>query len=65
MKYKHVLAVFLVGFIMQLFGSFGRIMHTAWANKSLTIGFGLMILAAIMLVVKILTVKNKNHFLNK
>lgn len=62
-KYKYLIASFIMGVAFQTIAAMMKIMHWANANLYLTISFWLIILALILLAVKVLTAKS--NFLNK
>jgi hypothetical protein len=65
MKYKYIIAFFLIGFIIQLFGGWAKLTHQSYAAKTLNVSFAIMIIAAVLALIKMLSTKNKDSFLNK
>ncbi len=64
-KYKYIIAVFIIGFVTGLFGFLQKILHTANADKILSIGFYIMATSGVVAVIKLIFSKNKNSFLDK
>jgi hypothetical protein len=65
MKYKHIISIFLLGILTYLFGAWSKLTHQAFAENTLLAGFCTMMLSAVLAIIKILTTKNKDSFLNK
>ena len=64
-KYKYIIAVFIIGFETELFGFLQKIIHASNADKLLTIDFYIMAMSGITAVIKLIFSKNKNSFLDK
>ena len=64
-KYKYIIAVFIVGFIINLFGALQKVLHYPNADKIMTIAFYIMATSGVVAVVKLIFSKNKNSFLDK
>lgn len=65
MKYKHIIAIFLLGVLVHQFGIWRKIMHYAGADIAITIGVSILCLALLLAIIKILFSKKKDDFLNK
>jgi hypothetical protein len=65
MKYKHIISLFLFGVIFQLYGGLTKIMHEANADMYLHLSTYIMVASIIIAIVKLLTTKGKDNFLNK
>ncbi len=65
MKYWLIIVVFLLGIITFIIGALFKLMH--WPNTSILLSCGaiLGVLAIILLIIKLLTNKNPDSFLNK
>ncbi|MFT3979784.1 MAG: hypothetical protein QM687_04885 [Ferruginibacter sp.] len=63
MKYKHILSIFILGFILQVLGAMLKITHAPGADNWLKVSAGIIILSAILLIIKLL--KSKEGILNK
>ena len=64
-KYRYIVAVFIIGFVTELFGFLQKIIHASNADKLLTIDFYIMAMSGITAVIKLIFSKNKNSFLDK
>jgi predicted membrane channel-forming protein YqfA (hemolysin III family) len=64
-KYKHIVALFIIGFIVNLFGALQKILHRANADMVFTIAFYTMATSGLIAVIKLLVTKNKDSFLDK
>lgn len=64
-KYKYIIAVFIIGFLINLFGALQKILHAPHADKILTVAFYIMIISGVTAVIKLIFSKNKNSFLDK
>ena len=64
-KYKYIIAVFIIGFVIGLFGFLQKILHAAGADKKLTIAFYIMAASGVVAVIKLIFSKSKNSFLDK
>ena len=65
MKYKHILSIFLIGVIVYLVGVVFKITHAPHANEIIVAAVTTMITAVVVAIIKILTTKNQDSFLNK
>ncbi len=50
-KYKHIIAIFIIGFIINLFGALQKILHTPIANMMFTIAFCIMATSGLVAVI--------------
>ncbi len=64
-KYKHIIAFFIIGFIINLFASLQKILHSPIANMMFTIAFCIMAASGLVAVIKLIATKDKNSFLDK
>ncbi|GGD28040.1 hypothetical protein GCM10011343_17800 [Flavobacterium orientale] len=68
MKNKQIIVLFILGFILTIFGSLLKIIHfeigPLTGNLILTIGMFTKIIAGIIFIFKLLS-NNDNNFLNK
>ena len=64
-KYRYIIAVFIIGFLAGLFGFLQKILHTANADKILTLAFYIMAVSGVVAVIKLIFSKSKNSFLDK
>jgi Na+/melibiose symporter-like transporter len=64
MKYKHIIAVFIIGYILKIVGAWAKITHQAYANAVISIAFIILIISCILLLIKVLFSK-KNSSLDK
>ena len=64
-KYKYIIAVFIVGFVINLFGALQKVLHYPNADKIMTIAFYIMATSGVVAVVKLIFSKSKNSFLDK
>jgi len=65
MKYKHIISIAVVGILINLFGAWAKLTHQAYADATLLISFCIIILSGLLLIIKMLTTKSKDSFLNK
>lgn len=65
MKYKHIIIIFILGFILIILGALFKILHWQFASELLTVGTFLKILSGILLILKLLTNKNYKDILNQ
>ncbi|WP_408075636.1 GldL-related protein [Flavobacterium rhizophilum] len=65
MKYITIIVLFLLGSIIMIVGALFKLMH--WPNSQLMLISAsiLQVIAVIILIIKLLTNKDKNSFLNK
>ncbi len=64
-KYKYIIACFIIGFVINLFGALQKILHSPNANSYLTIAFYIMAGSTVIATAKILFQKRKDSFLDK
>lgn len=64
MKVKHILILFLLAYIFESMGFHFKIMHLMGASTLLLISSTLKVIAAILGIWKVLTMKNYKDFLN-
>jgi len=64
-KYKYIIAVFIIGFVVNLFGALEKVLHAPKADKIMTIAFCIMATSAVVAVIKLIFSKNRNSFLDK
>jgi len=65
MKYKYIISLFIVGILFQIFGAWAKITHQAYGNTCLNVATIIMICSGVLAIIKILTAKSKDSFLNK
>lgn len=65
MKYRYILIVFILGFVITVIGALFKLMHWPGASLMLILGMLSEALAGIMLIIKIIKDQNPNGFLNK
>ncbi|MCH3884080.1 GldL-related protein [Tenacibaculum aquimarinum] len=65
MKFKHIIVIFILGFILIVLGALFKILHWQFASELLTAGTFLKIISAILLIWKLLTNKNYKDILNQ
>lgn len=65
MKYKHLIAIYLIGAIIGMAGALFKVMH--WPNGSdlLIVSTAIQVVAVICGVVKVLKDKDVKSFLNR
>jgi hypothetical protein len=63
MKYKYIIAIFLIGIIIQFIASLFKIMHYMNTGLLFIISTSIIVLALILGILKV--VLSKNEFLNK
>ena len=64
MKYKHLLVLFLVAFLADIFGAFFKIINLEFANSFLLIATAAQAIAVLLLIVKLIS-DEKTDFLNR
>jgi hypothetical protein len=64
MKIKHILIVYIIGFIFLTLGALLKILHYQYGPELLTIGTSLKILAGFLLIGKLITSDKFKEFLN-
>lgn len=69
MKTKHALIIFLIGFLINIFGGFFKITHWSFgdlsANIILAIGSFFQAIGVLLLLYKLFTSSEFKNFLNK
>ena len=65
LKIKHIISLGILGFIIMLFGYLKKIMHHPSADTLLNISYYTVTASAVLLLIKLLLNRDKNHFLNK
>lgn len=64
-KYKHIITLFIIGFVVNLYAGLQKILHTANADNLFKIAFFIMATSALLAILKLLSTKNKDSFLDK
>jgi uncharacterized membrane protein YdcZ (DUF606 family) len=64
-KYKYIIAVFIIGFVINLFGALQKVLHYPNADKIITVAFYIMAASAVTAVIKLIFSNHKNSFLDK
>lgn len=64
-RYKHVIAVLVLGFVIGFIGAWAKILHFSWSNYVLTASMFIKVIAGVLLIIKLITDKTSNNFLNK
>lgn len=64
MKVKHIIIIFLLGYILELLGGYFKIMQLMGAREVFTIAISLKVVAAVLGIWKMFTIKNTNDILN-
>ena len=64
MKVKHIIILFLLGYILELLGGYFKIMQLMGAPEVFTVAISLKVLAAVLGVWKMFTIKNSNDIIN-
>ncbi len=64
-KYKYIIALFIIGFILNFYASLLKILHAPNADFVFKIAFSLMAISGILAVAKLLCTESKDSFLNK
>ena len=65
MKYKHVIAVFIIGLMCWYFGAWAKITHQSYAQNVLNTAIILLLISGVLALIKIFLFTNKDSFLNK
>jgi len=65
MKYKYIISLFLVGVACRVIGVLFKITHAPHADQIILVSTVIIVAAIIMAIIKIITTKNKDSFLNK
>ena len=64
-KYKYIIALFLIGMAGRIFGTLAKVTHAPNANLLLTIFSLIMMGSIITAVIKIIATKDTNSILNQ
>jgi len=64
MKVKHIIAIFIFGYILEALGVHFKIMHLMGAPQLFTAGMIIKVLAAFLGIWKLLSAKSFQDFLN-
>jgi hypothetical protein len=64
-KYKYLIALFIIGFIVNMFAALQKILHTPNADFIFMVAFFVMATSALIAVIKLVVTKNKDSFLDK
>lgn len=64
MKIKHILVLFILGFILTVIGALFKVMH--WPNASMLLIFGALtkVFSGILLIIKLIQTDKFKDFLN-
>lgn len=65
MKVKHILALFLIAYIVMTIGALLKIMHWPYGNELITFSTVLKVIAALLAIWKVFTMQGFKDFLNK
>jgi hypothetical protein len=64
MKFKHILAILLLGFALTILGAWGKLVYQTWASTLITIGSFTQILAFLLGIYKLFSSKKYRDFLD-
>jgi len=64
MKFKYLLVLLILGFLLTTIGTLFKIMHWQYASIAYTTGVFLKVLFCILLIYKLLTTEKFKDFLN-
>jgi hypothetical protein len=64
MKTKHAILLIALGYCIELFGALQKVLHTALADSTLTLGSFVTIIGVLLLCYKLLTHPKIKDFLN-
>ncbi len=64
MKVKHIIALFVLGFLFTLIGALFKIMHWQFAPELLIAGTVIKVVAGVLAIWKVLSSKRFKEFLN-
>lgn len=64
LKYKHIISIFIVGLLLWYFAAWSKLTHKSFAALMVNISFGVIAIAGILALVKILFNKD-DKFLNR
>ncbi len=65
MKYKYIISIFLVGVACRVIGTLYKITHWPNADRIILISTIIIVAAIVLAIIKVITTKNKDSFLNK
>ena len=65
LKYKYIIALFLIGLAGRILGALLKITHAPNADCILTISSFLMIISLVIGIIKMIATKDKKSFLNQ
>lgn len=65
MKYKHILSIAVIGILINFFAAWAKLTHQSFADITSLISLGMIVLSGLLLIIKMLTIKNKDSFLNR
>ena len=65
MKYKYIISIFLAGVACRVIGVLFKITHAPKADIIIMVSTIIIVSAIVMAIIKIITTKNKDSFLNK
>ncbi|NPD85066.1 gliding motility protein GldL [Lentimicrobium sp. L6] len=64
MKVKHIIILFLLGYILELLGGYFKIMQLMGAQEVFTVAISLKVVAAVWGIWKMFTLKNSTDIFN-
>lgn len=64
-KIKHVLIIFIIGWIVSIIGTLFKIQSWEGGSELLTIGTGIKVLSGIFGIIKLMTIKEVRSFFNR
>ena len=64
-KIKHILILFLIGWIMYQIGALFKIMSWEYDSQLLTLGTFVKVLSALIGIIKLVSIKEVRSFLNR
>ncbi|MFC4633680.1 gliding motility protein GldL [Dokdonia ponticola] len=65
MKVKHILALFLITFIIMTIGTLFKIMHWPYGNEFIILATIIKVIVGILAIWKLFTMQGFKDFLNK
>jgi hypothetical protein len=65
MKYKHIIALAIAGLLFYFAGAWSKITHQAYADALINSGFVILLISGLLAIIKIVSAKNKDSFLNQ
>lgn len=63
-KIKHVIIIFIIGWIITLFGGLFKIQSWDGGSLLIMVGVGIKVLSGLLGIIKLLTIKEVRSFLN-